>query len=514
MRRRTLLRAGLLTAGVGIAGAGWPAAQIALGSAEPGKLLRSQVSLPPRYQARLPIPSQLAPVASDATSDYYAITQRAADLAILPGLATHAWTYGGTFPGPTIVSRSGRRTVIRHRNALPVPVAVHLHGGHTPPDSDGYPLDLIEPQTSNVVMGNSGMAHEMSRNSVVGQREYVYPMQQRAATLWYHDHRMGYTGHAVWRGLAGFHIVHDDEEGDLPLPRGHRDVPLMITDRSFAADGSFQYPLTDGGDVAAPYMNGVLGDVVLVNGAPWPVLDTDPARYRLRVLNASNARRYRLRLDPPPPEGAAFTQIGSDGGLLASPLTHDAIDIAPAERFDIIVDFSHYRPGTQVELINTLRAQSGGQVMRFDVVGTDRSDETTIPERLSEGFTVLDRGHATTTRTFLFGQGRAGVWMINNKPYRPGVPVATPRIGDIEIWRFITDLRHPIHVHLNHFQVVSRNNKSPGRFDHGWKDTVDVAPAEAVEVIVRFTDYQGTYLVHCHNLEHEDMAMMADFVTV
>lgn len=92
-------------------------------------------------------------------------------------------------------------------------------------------------------------------------------------------------------------------------------------------------------------MNGVLGDVVLVNGAPWPVLATDPARYRLRVLNASNARRYRLQLDPPPPEGAAFAQIGSDGGLLAAPLTYDAIDIAPAERFDIIVDFSHYRPG-------------------------------------------------------------------------------------------------------------------------------------------------------------------------
>ncbi|MEE3754613.1 multicopper oxidase family protein [Mycobacterium intracellulare] len=514
MKRRTLLRAGLLTAGVGVAGAGWPAAQMALGPAEPGKLLRSQVPPPPRYQARLPIPIQLSPIASDAASDYYEITQCAADLPILPGLTTHAWTYGGTFPGPTIVSRSGRRTVIRHHNALPVPVAVHLHGGHTPPDSDGYPLDLIEPQGAKITDGDSGMGSGMSRNSVVGQREYVYPMQQRAATLWYHDHRMGYTGQAVWRGLAGFHIVHDDEEADLPLPKGDRDIALMITDRSFAADGSFQYPLTDGGDVAAPYMNGVLGDVVLVNGAPWPVLDTDPARYRFRILNASNARRYRLRLDPPPPEGPAFTQIGSDGGLLAGPVTHDEIDIAPAERFDVVVDFSRYRPGTRVRLLNTLGTQTTTQVMRFDVIGTDRSDESTVPERLSETCAPLDRRRATTTRTFLFGQGRSGVWTINNKPYAPGSPVATPRIGDVEIWRFITDVRHPIHVHLNPFQVVSRNNRPPGRFDHGWKDTIDVAPAEAVEVIVRFTDYRGTYLVHCHNLEHEDMAMMADFVTV
>lgn len=514
MKRRTLLRGGLLAAGVGVAGAGWPTAQLALGSAEPGRLLRSQVPLPPRYRARLPIPDLLAPIASDTTSDYYTITQRAADLTILPGLTTPAWTYGGTFPGPTIVSRSGRRAVIRQHNALPVPVAVHLHGGHTPPDSDGYPLDLIEPQATHTMTHDDRMRSGMSRNSVVGQREYVYPMQQPAATLWYHDHRMSYTGQAVWRGLAGFHIVHDDEERGLPLPNGHRDIPLMIADRSFSADGSFQYPLTDGGDVAAPYMNGVLGDVVLVNGAPWPVLETDPARYRFRLLNASNARRYRLRLDPPPPEGSVFTQIGSDGGLLASPLAHDAIDIAPAERFDVIVDFSRYRPGTQVRLVNTLGTQSSTQVMRFDVIGTDRSDDSTIPERLSESFVPLDRGRATTTRTFLFGQGRAGVWMINNEPYRPGAPVATPRLGDVEIWRFITDIRHPIHVHLNSFQVLSRNNKPPGRFDHGWKDTIDVAPAEAVEVIVRFTDYHGTYLVHCHNLEHEDMAMMADFVTI
>jgi FtsP/CotA-like multicopper oxidase with cupredoxin domain len=513
VNRRTLLRWGAAAGGVGIVGVGWPLGQAMLGPADPGKLLRSHATLPSPYRSTLPIPTPLSPVASDATTDFYAITQRVADLAILPGLTTRAWTYGGTFPGPTIVSRTGRRTVIRHHNALPVPVSVHLHGGHTPPDSDGYPLDLITPPGGGAPMGHDGMQHDMSRNTVVGQRDYVYPMQQRAATLWYHDHRMGYTGEAVWRGLAGFHIVHDEDEDALPLPRGARDVPLMITDRSFAADGSFQYPSIDGGGVADPYMNGVLGDVVLVNGAPWPVLETDPVRYRFRVLNASNARRYRLQLDPPPPGGSAFVQIGSDGGLLASPVSHEAIDIAPAERFDVVVDFSRYAPGTRVRLINALGAQTAAEVMRFDIVGSDQSDESSIPERLSEGVVALERSRAVTTRTFLFGQGRAGLWTINNEPYEPGIPVATPRLGDVEIWRFITDIRHPIHVHLNHFQVLSRNGKAPGRYDRGWKDTVDVAPSEAVEVIIRFSDYHGTYLVHCHNLEHEDMAMMADFVT-
>lgn len=508
MNRRSALRLGIAaTAGIGLVGAGWPLADALLGSAEPGRLLRSQTRLPDPYRAPLPIPEQLRPSSTDAAADYYEITQQSTKLRILPDLPTSAWTYNGSFPGPTIVSRSGRRTIVRHHNALPVPVVVHLHGGHTPADHDGYPIDFIMP------LGGHAMMDDMARNSVVGQREYVYPMNQRAATLWYHDHRMCYTGAAVWRGLAGFHLIHDDEEDALPLPGGHRDIPLMITDRAFAADGSFLYPAVETGGVTADYMNGVLGDVILVNGAPWPVLHTDPARYRLRLLNASNARRYRLQLDPQPAGGSALVQIGSDGGLLAWPVGHDFIDIAPAERVEVVVDFSRYRHGTQVRLVNRLGSETSTEVMRFDVVGTDHSDDSTIPERLSTNLPELDPQHAVTTRTFVFRQGKSGVWTINDAPYRPGQPVARPKLGTTEIWRFITEFHHPVHVHLNSMRVLSRNNRGPGQFDHGWKDTIDIRPAEAVEVAVRFTDYAGSYLLHCHNLEHEDMAMMADFVT-
>ena len=236
MNRRNALRLGAAAAGIGFVGAGWPLAGALLGSVESGRLIRSQTTLPGRYQVPLPIPDQLTPVRTDALTDYYEITQQMTQLRILPGLTTAAWTYNTSFPGPTIASRSGRRTVVRHRNALPVPVVVHLHGGHTPADHDGYPIDFILPQAGQPA------ANEMARNSVVGLREYVYPMNQRAATLWYHDHRMGYTGAAVWRGLAGFHLVRDDEEDALPLPRDWRDIPLMITDRAFAADGSFRVP--------------------------------------------------------------------------------------------------------------------------------------------------------------------------------------------------------------------------------------------------------------------------------
>jgi spore coat protein A len=484
VKRRDVLRLG---AGAVALGAGVPLGARLLGPAQPGRLLRSTAPLPPRFRTPLPIPPVLSPVRRDGSTDYYEVTQRPALLGILPGLRTGAWTYGGSFPGPTIVSRAGRRTVVRHRNELPSPVTVHLHGGHTPAASDGYPMDMVMPRMP-------GMDHP---------RDYDYPMNQRAATLWYHDHSMGRTGANVWRGLAGFHLVHDDEEEALPLPREDRDIPLMIVDRSFAEDGSMTYP--------GMVHEGVLGDVILVNGAAWPVLRADRARYRLRLLNASNARRYRLELDPQPTGGDALVQIGSDGGLLDRPRKHDVLEISPAERFDVVVDFGRYPAGSQVVLVNTLGDGTTKYVMKFQIQG-GKSDDARVPDQLS-GVPKADPADAVRTRTFLFRQSRDGRWTINDAAYRPGRALARPRLGEMEIWRFVTDFHHPVHVHLDPFQVIARNSGGPGGYDAGWKDTVDVRPAEAVAVAVRFTDYTGTFLMHCHNLEHEDMAMMAEFVT-
>ncbi|MEV6977718.1 multicopper oxidase domain-containing protein [Kitasatospora sp. NPDC093806] len=545
MNRRRFLGAGAAVLGAGALGAfAVPATARLLAEGRPGRLLESEVPLPDPFQVPLPVPAVLAPVRSDGTTDYYDITQRVARLEILPGLHTEAWTYGGTFPGPTLVARSGRRLVVRHRNELPVPSVVHLHGGHTPADSDGYPVDLLMPvgtsddnrfarptagpsgtPTAPTTPGMPGMpgmpgpggqagATYLGR-TITGERTYTYPGNQRAATLWYHDHRMGFTGPGVWRGLAGFHLIHDDEEDALPLPRGERDLPLLLADRSFAADGSFRYPAGDP-DLAVPgvtddYMNGVLGDVILVNGAPWPRVAVDRARYRLRVLNASNTRLYRLELDPQPSGGDALVQIGSDGGLLEEPIAHDAVEIAPAERFDLVVDFSRYPPGTPVRLMNRFGGDRTDEVMLFDVSSRPVTDDTRVPERLCT-LERLDPGAAVATRVFGFRRSRNDGWTINNQPYQPGRTLVRPALGTTELWRFFTDVHHPVHLHLNPFQVLSRNGRDPGPYDAGWKDTVDLRPAEAVEVLVRFTDYPGTYMMHCHNLEHEDMAMMADFV--
>ena len=487
-----------------------------------GELLRSAGPLPRPATTPLPVPPVLQPVARTAAEDVHELVQRVARVEIVPGRTTEVFTYGGTFPGPTIVSRRGRATRVVHVNELPVPTVAHLHGGHTAADSDGFPTDLLLPAGSAAEAraghGGHGGHGTHPGDVVVGRREHLYPMQQRAATLWYHDHRMDFTGPSVHRGLAGLHLVHDDEEDALGLPAGERDVPLVVTDRAFAEDGSFRYPALDPTGLATPgvepeFSEGVLGDVVLVNGAAWPVLDVDAARYRFRILNASNARRYELRLSPPPPQGPDFVQVGSDGGLLAAPVGLPSVRIAPAERFDVVVDFSRYPVGTEVDLRNSLGDGGTAQVLRFRVARRAR-DDSRVPERLSE-VEVLDPAAVRRVREFRFSRGGPGQphWVLNGRPYDPARVDADPVLGQVERWRFRTDVHHPVHVHLDPFQVVRRGGHGPGRWDGGWKDTVDLRPGEVVEVLVRFTDHAGRFVLHCHNLEHEDMMMMGNVET-
>jgi FtsP/CotA-like multicopper oxidase with cupredoxin domain len=505
-RRSFLGLLGGATAGAALAGCGLSAA------GQTGEQLVTRARLPKPFQVSLPIP----PVARPAGTDLYRVTQRVAQVEILPGLRTEILGYDGIFPGPTIETRRGRPVVVRHRNELPVPTVVHLHGGHTPHEHDGWPLDLVLP------VGNTRewRTHHGSGDRSEGERDYHYPMEQRAATLWYHDHRMDFTGPAVYRGLAGFHLIRDDEEDALPLPRDDRELPLMICDRSFEEDGSFAYPALDEEMRSVPgvrddWMEGVLGDVVLVNGAPWPAHEVDAARYRLRLLNASNARRYRVVLTVPGGPDLPMTQIGSDGGLLARPVTHQAIEMAPGERFDVVVDFSELPIGTAVTVVNGLGAGGTANIMRFRVVRRAR-DDSRVPDRLSV-IEPLTPPAGAPTRTFRFTRGAVGDhrgWTINGTGFAPGSSLADSTLGEVEVWRLITDVHHPVHVHLDPFQVLSRDGRTPEPSDGGWKDTVDVRPAEVVDIAVRFTDYAGKFVMHCHNLEHEDMAMMATVRTV
>jgi spore coat protein A, manganese oxidase len=509
LTRRRLLKLGL-AAGATLT---LPLGACAATGEDAARLLRSAARPPELFRVPLPIPPVLEPTRSDADADLYEITQREGRATILPGLTTTVWGYEGIFPGPTIVARSGRRIVVRQRNLLPVPVSTHLHGGVTPPDSDGHPTDLILPADGP---SSAGPEHAGGPAPSRGSKDYVYPLEQRAATLWYHDHRMDFTGPQVYRGLAGFLIVRDEVEDALPLPKGPKDVPLMLADRAFGADGSLLYPsldpsLRDRPGVEDAYLAGVLSDTILVNGAPWPVLDVSNTRYRFRILNASNARRYELELDPPPRAGAPFVQIGSDAGLLPSPLGHARVPISPGERYDLIVDFSQYAIGSRVTLTNRAGRASTALVMQFRVVRGE-SDDSLVPARLAPA-EPLDPARAATTRRFRFHRGDVHGhrgWLINGQPFRPEQTLARPRLGDVEIWELRGNTDHPIHLHLAHFQILSRNGRRPARRDAGWKDTVNLDAGEEVRVIARFSGYRGRYVLHCHNLEHEDMAMMAN----
>jgi FtsP/CotA-like multicopper oxidase with cupredoxin domain len=442
----------------------------------------------PRFQVSLPIPPVLRPARIDATADYYEITQREAQVEILPGLRTEVWGYDGMFPGPTIKARRGRRVVVGQTNRLSVPTVVHLHGGVTPPDSDGFPTDLIMPGQS---------------------KTYVYPNDQRAATLWYHDHAMHHTGRNLYMGLAGLYLIEDDQESNLPLPRGAYDIPLIIQDRRFGADGALAYEHGVG-------HRGANGDTILVNGVPWPRMEVAARQYRFRILNASNARAYRLALS----SGQRLVQIATEGGLLPRPVPGRSLPLAMAERAEVVIDFSTYPVGTRVVLQNLNGKGAMGEIMRFEVVRRER-DDAVVPERLSV-VEPLPEQTAVRTREFVFDtRPRFGVppmvWTINGKQFEPERPIARPSYGDVEVWRFRSPrdfglgMLHPVHLHLVNFQILRRNGAPPLPCELGWKDTVAVDKGEEVRVIVKFDGHRGRYLLHCHNLEHEDHHMMARF---
>jgi spore coat protein A, manganese oxidase len=479
-----------------------------------GVLLPSRIALPERFRRPLPLPPVLEPVRREDDTDHYEISQKAASLQILDGPKTEVWGYDGIVPGPTIVSERGRRTVVTHHNELPVPVVVHLHGGKTAAEHDGYPTDLILPADGE----HHGSGH--AGNVVEGSRDYVYEMDQPASTLWYHDHRMDFTGPQVYKGLAGFHLIHDEEEDALDLPSGERDIPLMIMDRAFAEDGSFLYPsidptLTSTPGVTAQYMSGVLGDCILVNGAAWPVLEVANTKYRFRMLNASNARRYRLTLDRDLP----FTQIGSDQGLLSTPVEHAAIDIAQAERFDVVVDFSSVEIGTRVTMRNDFGRDGTADVMQF-LVAVDEPDSGPVPDRLG-AVEPLEGTSIAAEREFVFARGGAEahgmtLWTVNGEPFSTETSAAIVRSGTTERWTIrAQNVEHPFHIHLAPFQVIGRDgNDGPGPYNHGWKDTVNLDNGGRVDLLIRFEQHTGKYVFHCHNLEHEDMMMMANFEVV
>lgn len=484
LTRRLIALGGLLGASELLRRNRVPGSLLSVSAAEP---IRHAVASPfvTPFMRPLAIPQVLSPVSSDESTDYYEITMREAQMEIIPGTLSTIWGYNGTYPGPTIRAKAGRRAVVKQINNLPESMSIHLHGGHTPPEFDGHPHDLIPPGTF---------------------KNYNYPNNQLPTTLWYHDHAVDATGRHVYLGLAGFYILSDELEDGLALPRDSNDVPLLIQDRLFKSDGSLNYPLND-----ETLIEGVLGDRLLVNGVIQPYFEVANRKMRFRILNGSNSRAYSLALST----GDPLIQIGSDGGLLAQPVLRSPINIAPGERLDVLIDFSRYSLGSRVVLTNRFSMDFGlAEIMEFRIT-RDEPDEVPIPTTLRT-FERIPVESAARSRSFILADevvnGRR-LWTIDRKLYDPLRIDASINLNDVEIWEFINNSysTHPMHIHDIEFQILDINGRKPATGDDGWKDVFLVPALGRLRVIGKFADLTGTYVFHCHKLEHEDHAMMGQF---
>jgi FtsP/CotA-like multicopper oxidase with cupredoxin domain len=393
------------------------------------------------------------------------------------------------------------------RNELTEPTIAHWHGLRPPESADGHPRLAVGPGESY---------------------SYDFEVTERAGLYWYHSHAHERTAPQVYLGLAGFFIVRDDAEAALDLPNGARELSLSVQDKRQDASGQLVY-----NPVGHQLMEGFLADAPFVNGVRFPRIEVDSALYRLRILGASNARIFRVGLS----NGSPLVLIGSDGGLLDLPVELPYVDIGTGERADVLVDFSDLPAGTTIRMTSLgfpdpgrgMGMMGGGRMgmaggmglpqgrqldlLEF-VVTRDVRESQPMPANLIP-LPRLDRADAERERVFRFDSMMMS-HTINGRSFEMERVDERIRFGATEVWRFVNNapFPHPVHMHAVHFQVLTRTGGRGQVFpwERGWKDTVLVFPDEAVEVITRFDSHRGMFLLHCHNLEHEDMGMMMNFV--
>jgi spore coat protein A, manganese oxidase len=531
----------------------------------------------PQFANPLPIPAVID--ARNGGQFYINITQFGQNLGLVDPttrvpMVTQVWGYNKTYPGPTILARKNipinvfwnNKLVNASNKPLPhllpidisidwafsgnnswqkygVPIVTHLHGGHTESASDGLPNAWYTPNFTS-----------KGSDFIKGDKvPYTYSNTQEAATLWYHDHAMGITRLNAYAGLAGFYIITDDNETNLVknkfLPASAYDIGLAIQDKSFTAEGQLYYPSTP--DVPGAPSPSILpesfGNIILVNGMAWPVLDVEPRQYRFRVLNASDSRFYDLFLSSSQP----IIQIGSDDGLLPSPVTLPDMLIAPGERKDVIIDFSNPALWGQTIIVRniakvpyprgaTINPNTTGKIMAFRVNKfLSALPRTTLPTLLRSPITRLANPAATRQLILFESTDEFGRLKPMLGTYKDGVlpyshPVTeNPALNTTEVWEIYNETMdaHPIHLHQVSMQLINRQKfsatvdpatgkptnltltgsaKPPLADEAGWKDTYVMYPGEVTRIITHF-DLPGKYVWHCHILSHEDHEMMRPF---
>jgi spore coat protein A, manganese oxidase len=440
--------------------------------------------------------------------------------------SARVWGFNALSPGPTIEVRKGQPILVEWVNSLPakhlfaidhslhgaagdipdVRTVVHVHGAMAPPASDGYPENWYTPGRSSTSF---------------------YPNRQDATALWYHDHAMAITRLNFYAGLFGFYLIRDNAEDELDLPSGPYEVPIMLYDRTLTTDGQLFYPVS--ANPMRPWVSEFAGEAVLANGKLYPYLEVEPRAYRLRVANVSNSRFLYLGLSTKD----RFWQIGSDQGLLNSPVTLTNLTLAPGERADLIVDFTE-RAGGQVVLTS-----DSYEVLQFRVSRISREGQKpfVLPHHLRSVLPPNEKESVKTRLLTLDGPddaddalGMPMAMTLNGSMWTDPV-TENPVLNSVEIWNLVnlTDDSHTVHLHLVRFRILDRRTfdlfvyQSENRLDYtgdaippdaneaGWKDTVRAEPGMATRILVRFEGYTGRYVWHCHILEHEDNEMMRPY---
>jgi FtsP/CotA-like multicopper oxidase with cupredoxin domain len=476
------------------------------------------------FQEPLPIPREL-------TGARLRIPIREAEARIFPGPKTKLWTYGGTFPGPTVRRPAGERTEVSFHHELPPgagELSVHLHGGHNRTQFDGQPGGLTKSQPlSYYCRIPRGLSPRQSGNDLLiapGERKtYVYDLSEdgrpeRSAFQWYHDHRLDRTAAHTWRGLAGMWIVDDELDSSLPLPGGDRDVPLMIAERTFDRDNQLTDPFTG----QRPPADGIVGNSVLVNGAFMPHHWVSARRYRLRILNVSPFRSYNLRLS----NGAPMVQVATDSGLMPAPVRRTEILLGPAERVEVIVDFAAAR-GETVELRSSGRHGGrnvagartyAGALMQFRVGAARLPDRTRVPRRLRPlpEWTGKAKHKPDHRWEVTIGGLFKTTWLINGRTFNPARSDAFPKLGTTETWEIHnrTSVAHVMHLHHTDWYLLARDGRRPPPWEDCLKDTFFVYPNEKILLAGHFADHAGKFVIHCHMLDHEDHGLMSQFQVV
>ena len=459
----------------------------------------------------------------------YEVHQREALVSVHPQLPLQRlWTFNGSAPAPTYVARYGEPILIRNYNDLPAnnggfgiqSVSTHLHNGHTPSESDGFPCDFF----------SVGQYYDQHYPNVLAGINSTHPgtgdIKESMSTLWYHDHRVDFTAQNVYKGLAGFYLLFNqfdtgNETTGFRLPQyPDFDIPMIFGDRNFdPTTGLLAFDLAN--------RDGILGDKFLVNGKIQPFFQVKRRRYRFRWLNGGPSRFYQFYLTHPSnlSQVNRFWVIANDGNLLPNPVQVSSVRIAVAERMDVIVDFSAFAAGTVLRLENRLEqcdgagpsnnilsAGQGNQVLEFRVVSDAVTDGSVDPATLPHYYDVPPRTTTDKCRQFKFDR-RNGQWVINDQFFDCDDVRFRVKRNTAEQWNLEGGFnwQHPIHIHFEEHQIIRRNRNTPTAIERGRKDVVRLGENDDVELFFRFRDFVGRYPMHCHNTIHEDHAMMLRF---